>query len=233
VRAALAFLTPVGGARPPTPRALPWFPVVGALIGAGVGAVWWGAGELWPPLVAAVLAVVADLVLTGALHVDGLADTADGVLPHLERDRRLAVMAEPDVGAFGVAAVVGTLALRIAVLAALDPDVALLAGVWCASRTLMAVVPCVLTYARPGGIASAFVGASPALPIIIGAGLAVALGGIALEIRGVVAVFAVAVGGGAVIALAHRRLGGFTGDVLGAAGVVGETVGLLVASASW
>ena len=75
----------------------------------------------FPPAVAGGLAVAADLALTGMLHLDGLADSADGLLPPLPRDRRLAVMRSPDVGAFGVAAVVSAIGLRWAALAALDP----------------------------------------------------------------------------------------------------------------
>ncbi len=233
--AALAFLTPLGRAREPDPSTFDWFPVVGALLGAAVGAIWWGANELWTPLVAATIAVAADVALTGALHVDGLADSADGLLPHLDRDRRLAVMAEPDVGAFGVTAVVLTLGLRVALLAALAPDPALLAALWCGSRTLMAVAARATPYARAGtGLAAAFLGRSPARVAVTGAALAVALAlaaGDVGSLAGLLALLGLVVAGAAVVALARRRLGGFTGDVLGAAGLVGETVGLLVAAA--
>ena len=235
--AALAFLTPLGGARDPDRTTFDWFPLVGALIGAAVGLVWWGANELWPPLVAAALAVAADVALTGALHVDGLADTADGVLPHLDRDRRLAVMAEPDVGAFGVTAVVLTLGLRVAVLASLRPDVALLAALWCASRTLMAVTARSVPYARPqGGLAAAFLGRSPVTVALVGTVLAAAIAVFATDVgpaHAGAALAALVAAGAAVVALARHRLGGFTGDVLGAAGIVGETVALLVAAARW
>jgi len=234
VIAALAFLTPLGRAREPDRTTFDWFPLVGALLGAAVGLVWWGANELWSPLVAATLAVAADVALTGALHVDGLADTADGVLPHLDRDRRLAVMAEPDVGAFGVTAVVLTLGLRIALLASVRPDVALTAALWCASRTLMAVVARAVPYARAGegGLAAAFLGRAPLPVAVLGAALTTALCLLAPAIgRTLVAAVALALAGAAVTALARRRLGGFTGDVLGAAGLIGETVGLLVVAA--
>ncbi len=241
--AALAFLTPLGRARAPDRTTFDWFPVVGALLGAAVGLVWWGAHELWSPLVAAALAVTADVALTGALHVDGLADTADGVLPHLDRARRLAVMREPDVGAFGVTAVVLTLGLRVAVLASLDPNVALVAALWCASRTVMAVAARAVPYARAeGGLAAAFLGRSPVPVAILGTAVAGALaigtGAVDTDAHpsiplALLAVGAVAAAGAMVVALARRRLGGFTGDVLGAAGVVGETVGLLVAAARW
>ena len=238
VLSAIVFLTSLGRAREPDQATFDWFPLVGALIGGAVGLVWWGAGELWTPLVAAALAVTADVALTGALHVDGLADTADGVLPHLDRERRLAVMSEPDVGAFGVTAVVLVLGLRVTVLASLEPDVALLAALWCASRTVMAVAARSVPYARPaGGLARAFLGRSPVPVALGGAAVAtviavVAVGGPSIPVA-LLAVVAVACAGAAVVGLARRRLGGFTGDVLGAAGLVGETVGLLVAAARW
>jgi len=238
VIAALAFLTPLGRAREPDRTTFDWFPLVGALLGAAVGLVWWGAHEVWPPLVAATLAVAADVALTGALHVDGLADTADGVLPHLDRSRRLDVMAEPDVGAFGVTAVVLTLGLRVAVLASLKPDPVLVAALWCTSRTVMAVAARSVPYARAeGGLAAAFLGRSPILVALLGTAMAAALalsGGSDLGAHVVlVAAASVALAGAGVVVLARRRLGGFTGDVLGAAGLVGETVGLLVAAARW
>ena len=222
-RQALSFLTPLGGSTTPSPRAMRWFPLVGAGIGAALGGIWWIAGELWPPLVAAAVVVAADLALTGLLHLDGLADSADGLLPHLSRERRLEVMAAPDVGAFGVGVVAAALLLRWSALATMKPSPALLVGVWCASRTLMATVAGTVPYARREGLATAFLdGAGVWLVAVGGAAVAVVLAGWAA--LGVLC-------GLAVVALAVRRIGGFTGDVLGAAGVVGEMAGLLVAAA--
>ena len=197
-----------------------------------------GAGELWPPLLAAVLAVAVDAALTGMLHLDGLADTADGAAaPASTAARRLAVMAAPDVGAFGVAALVVVLARPGRGAGLARPR----RGRWwpaCgrATRAVMAVTLALVPYARAG---------RPRRPPSAGRSAAPA------------AVTAVAGAGGgrgrprrrgpdrsrrwrrrraassAVVALARRRLGGFTGDVLGAAGVVAETVGLLVAAARW
>jgi adenosylcobinamide-GDP ribazoletransferase len=232
MRAAFAFLTTLGGSAPPGPTTLRWFPVVGAGVGALVGGAWWGAGELWPPVVAAGLAVVVDLGVTGLLHWDGLADSGDGLLAPMDRERRLAVMRAPDVGAFGVVVVVAVLVLRFAALAAAEPDVLLVVGVWAAARAIAATVPRVVPYARPDGLASAFLGRPTwwpmaALPV------AVAVAAAGAGVAGAAAVGGVALGAGAVVALAARRLGGFTGDVLGAAIVVGETTGLVVAAARW
>lgn len=232
MREALAFLTPLGVPVTPTPRALPWFPVVGAGIGLAVGGVWWGAAEVWTPAVAAALAVSADLALTGMLHLDGLADSADGLLPHLPPERRLEVMRAPDVGAFGLGAGGAALLLRFSALAALAPDAVLVAGLWCLSRTAMAVAASVVPYARPSGLASAFVGGRSGAVGFGGLALGTTLAGVAAGIPGVVAAASVVLGATGVVLLARRRVGGFTGDVLGAAGVVGETVGLL-AVAAW
>src|SRR5690606_22375480 len=166
MRAALGFLTVLGGAAPPDDRARAWFGVVGGVVGAAVGGVWWVAGELWPPLVAAVVAVAADAALTGMLHLDGLADSADGLLPPLPRDRRLAVMAAPDVGALGVVALVLALGARVAALAALRPDVALVAGLWAGSRAAMALTMALVPYARDRGTASGFAGRRTAAPAV-------------------------------------------------------------------
>ena len=171
--AALGFLTPFGPARAPGPASLRWFPVVGAAVGAIVGLLWWAASKGWhDALVPAALAVATDLALTGMLHVDGLADSADGLLAHLSRARRLEVMSEPVVGAFGLAATVVVLLVRFAAFGALRPDVVLVAGLWCMSRSLMVLAMLVLPYARPaGGLATAFLGGG-----VAGAWLAASLG---------------------------------------------------------
>jgi adenosylcobinamide-GDP ribazoletransferase len=235
MRAALAFLTPFPGARVPSPRALRWFPVVGALIGIALGGLWWATAKIWPLPVAALIVVVADLGLTGMLHLDGLADTADGLLPHMGRERRLEVMREPTVGAYGVGAVVIMLLGRFVVFATLRPAPLLVAALWCASRTSMAGVIGRVPYAREeGGLASAFVGAP--LPMLVLVAIAAATAALASAWSvpaGPVAVAAAFVAFGAIVGWGRWSIGGFTGDVLGAAGIVGETVGLLVAAARW
>jgi adenosylcobinamide-GDP ribazoletransferase len=237
MRRALSFLTPFGGATAPSRAALGWFPAVGASVGLAVGGAWWVAGRLWDPLVAAAVAIAADGALTGYLHLDGLADAADGLLPPLSRQRRLAVMADPAVGAFGVATVVVVLLLRFGAFASVAAVPLAVAALWCTSRTAMAVAAQVMPYARPGGLASAFVdethGRDPWVNATVGALVSVGLAVAARGWRGVAGVVADDLGFAAVAALAGRRLGGFTGDVLGAAGVVGETVGLLALAARW
>jgi adenosylcobinamide-GDP ribazoletransferase len=226
VLSAIAFLTVVGGARTPDRATMAWFPVVGAGIGGVLALVWLGASELWSPVVAAAVVVAADLALTGLLHADGLADSADGLLPHLDLERRLAVLSAPDVGAFALAVVPTVLLLRWAALATDQVSALALVGTWMASRTVLAVVPALVPYARDAGLASAFLGGSRrvlALWLVpAGVLLALAAGGL-----GLVALAALLLASAGLVALARRRLGGFTGDVLGAVAMVGETAALL------
>lgn len=258
LRTAVGFLTPlpVGTAAPDAGTAV-WFPVAGAGVGLVVGGAWWAAGEAFAPIVAAGLVVLVDAVVTGALHLDGLADSADGLLAHGGGDDededagggllgaddghgspadaawRLAIMRAPDVGAFGVVALVVVLLLRWSTLVAIAPDVVLVAALWSASRAAMAVALVSVPYVG-GGLGAAFLGARRGP--VVAAGLVVPVGLAVLTDDPGVAVVSVAaafVGAAGVVGLGRRRLGGVTGDVLGAAGVVAETVGLLVASASW
>ncbi|HEY6275086.1 MAG TPA: adenosylcobinamide-GDP ribazoletransferase [Streptosporangiaceae bacterium] len=283
MRRAMSFLTPLGGAATPAPSALPWFPVAGALIGLGVGGAWWGASRVWAAPAAAAIAVITDAALTGMLHLDGFADAADGLLPPLPRSRRLAVMADPQIGAFGAAALVIALLTRFGAFAAMAPSPLAVSALWAGSRTLMAVVVGTVPYARPGGLAQAFLpspataaapapigpasatpapatpapaasapvasapaATAPAGPVLprsprlrpvllglAGALLAVGLAVAGRGVQGLAAVAAGAVAGAAVVFLGWRRLGGFTGDVLGAAAVAGETVGLLTLAWQW
>lgn len=245
---ALSFLTPFGRAARPAPSALAWFPAVGALVGLGVGCCWWVARQLWAPPGAAAVAVIADAALTGLLHLDGFADSADGLLPPLPRARRLEVMADPRLGAFGAVALAVILLARFGAFASMPPSVLAVAGLWCGSRTAMAVTVLTVPYARPGGLASAFLSAPAggqarrpagriaARPVIIGLAGGLLAAGLAVTGRGGHGLAAAAValaGAAAVVLLAWRRLGGFTGDVLGAAAVAGETAGLFVLAARW
>ena len=240
MRRAVSFLTPFGGPADPAPSALAWFPAVGALIGLAVGGIWWAARRGWAPPAAAAIAVIADAALTGLLHLDGLADAADGLLPPLSRARRLEVMADPRLGAFGAAGLAIVLLARFGAFASMPPSPLAIAGLWSGSRTAMAVTARAVPYARPAGLASAFRPApgggarpwaaaltGPAVLGLAGGLLAVALAFAGRGALGVAAVGAEAAGAAAVVFLARRRLGGFTGDVLGAAAVAGETIGLL------
>lgn len=230
---ALSFLTPLGGVRSPTKRAMWWFPLVGLLLGLLLGGIWWLASLIWPPPLAAAVVVALDLAMTGMLHLDGLIDSADGLLSQLPRQRRLEVMRDPSAGAFGVGAAIVIILMRWIALYSMHPAPILLASLWCISRSSMALTANQVPYARAkeGGIASAFIGSGLALAFssLIWIAAATLLAMTWSIPTGLGAVIAELVGFSLVVALSVKRLGGFTGDVLGAAGMIGETLGLIVA----
>jgi len=142
--------------------ALWWFPVVGLGIGALAAGLAWSLWQVLPPLPAAVLLVLAMTAVSGALHMDGLADTADGFLSSRPKERILEIMKDSHIGAMGVIAIVGMLLLKVAALGQfVEPDqawrVALLMPL--AGRCMMVLAIVVMPYARPeGGLGTLFGG---------------------------------------------------------------------------
>ncbi|QQA44004.1 adenosylcobinamide-GDP ribazoletransferase [Pelagovum pacificum] len=233
VGAALALLT-----RLPAPfadhergaRAAWAWPVAGLAVALIVGAV--AAGGRWLGLadgVSAVLALAAGAVVTGGLHEDGLSDTLDGFGAGGSAERRLGVMKDSRIGAHGALALLLSVLLRwsclvVALEAGLLWPAVLVAGV--ASRAAMTVVAWALPHARPDGL-SRMTG-RPTSDMALAAGLvALIVALLASPARVILVALVVAV---AVVVLARgakRRLGGQTGDVLGATQQVGEMAALI------
>jgi adenosylcobinamide-GDP ribazoletransferase len=209
-------------------------PLVGALIGALAGLAYWAAYRLnLPPFVCAALAVAAGMLLTGGLHEDGLADTADG-LGGETRERALDIMRDGRIGAYGTCALVICLALRIGTLADL-PRAALVAwalvGAHAAARAVLPAFMRMVPPARADGL-SATAGAPSRERAAVAAAIGVGLLWIALGFRSALIALALMLIGALVMArLARRRFGGQTGDVLGAVEQVCETLVLLVTAA--
>lgn len=231
--AALAFLT-----RLPMPRlqaadfarAPGWFAMAGLGIGAALAGVWVLAALLWPPLVVALVVVAFGLLLTGALHEDGLADTFDGLGSGRPTERALEILRDSRIGAFGAMALVLALGLRVAVLAALGPlaPLALVAGQGF-SRAAMVGVLRAGPYLRASGAGTGMTG--PLGAGLVPLGLAVA-GAVALAVWGfgvgaALGLVGVVLAAWLVRGWAMRRIGGITGDILGAVQVLGDLAFLL------
>jgi adenosylcobinamide-GDP ribazoletransferase len=207
-----------------------FFPLVGAGIGAAVGGVADGlAGSLTAPL-AAVLGLAVGAALTGVLHLDALADTADA-LGATTRERALEIMRDHAVGAYGATALVLDLLAKGAALAALAASGHALRFAVCAAavaRVTPLLLGAALPYARPGAGVGRAVGGTGlvrcAAAAALAAGICAWLG--ALPLLGVCAGVSVLAG-----LAARRALGGVTGDVLGAAAEVTEVAALVVAVA--
>jgi adenosylcobinamide-GDP ribazoletransferase len=236
---AVSFLTrvPTGtGPREPAElaRFVPWFPMVGAGVGLVVAAVYAAGHRLLPPLPAATVAVVAGIVLTGAFHEDGLGDTADAFAGGWDRESTIRILKDPRLGTFGVLAVAAGLLLRVGAVAALAPGAALAAlpAAHALSRATAVATMTAFPAAAETGLGAAYALALSRRRALLGAAAGL---GIALALLGTVALWAAAVT--AVPAwllgrLAVRRIGGVTGDLLGAVQQLGEVLVLLAAVAA-
>lgn len=210
-----------------------FFPLVGAGVGALAGLVAIGLDGRLPGLAVGGIAVALALLLTGAFHLDALADTADAVAAP-DRARALEIMRDPRVGTFGCAAIVVDLLLKtsaVAVLAGTGSEaVAALAVAGSLSRAAALPLARLLPYARAeGGPGSVLTGRVRTGAALIGVTVAVALTLGLLSWAGVAAALAAAAFVAAVSGLGCRRwLGGVTGDTLGATTEASETLVLLV-----
>ena len=211
------------------------FPVVGAGLGAVVGLVVVGLDARLSAVLAAALAVAVEAALTGAIHLDALADSADG-LGAGSRERALEIMREPTIGAFGTTALLLDLAVKTAALAAVAAGpraILAVAAAYALGRTAPPALGWALPYARPeGGSGAILTGGAGEVSRALGVGLGVGLAVAALGLRGIALVGAAALGAAAVGLVARRRLGGVTGDVLGAAAELATTLALVAAVAT-
>lgn len=210
---------------------IPWFPVVGALIGATLGGAAVGLFELVPTGVAASIVILLGVMMTGAFHEDGLADTVDALGGWTPEQRR-EILKDSRHGSYGVAALCGTIVLRIVCVASLGPAAAF--GGLVAAHTLgrgasvavMGTAPPVPTeglgadYTRSLSPGRAFAGVL----------IALALAGLAVGWWVAPLTAGVALGAIIVSATAVRAFGGVSGDILGAVEQVGECIVLIVVS---
>lgn len=233
LRAATVFLTrvPVGlGANPGSVgESVPWFPVVGALVGALTAGVYAGLVEALPPEPSAAVAIAVAVTVTGAFHLDGLADCADALAGGSTVDRRLEILDDPRLGTYGTAAVVLQLVVQVSAVAALEPTHALWALVAAhgLGRGAAIAVMAAGTPARDHGLGVDYLADLTAARVAIGVGWAL-VAAAPLGWAAAPAVGAVAVVAGLTLVVARRAFGGIGGDVLGAAEQITETGVLLV-----
>jgi adenosylcobinamide-GDP ribazoletransferase len=230
-------------------RAILWLPGVGlllggtgacALLGTGLLGAGQGGESAAKRLLGAALAVAVIAVATGGLHLDGLADTADGLGSRRPAADALAIMRRSDIGPMGVAALVLTLLVQVAALAAV-PRVSLAAAALVLAEVTGRVSVVAATSspaARPGGFGALVAGRTTGLDraltacvlVVAVAAAGVTAGGPALAARALAATVAGLAAGRLLQRTAERRLGGMTGDVFGAILQVSATTVLVVAA---
>ncbi|GAB4504938.1 MAG: adenosylcobinamide-GDP ribazoletransferase [Anaerolineales bacterium] len=215
-------------------RASLWYPFVGLVVGGLTWLTWMGAIRLFPTLVAGSLTLLLWVGLTGGLHLDGLADCCDGLLASASVGRRLEIMKDSRLGAFGGIGLMLTLLLKAAILSALTPETSL--GILlAASFARWWILPAgLLPLARrsgkvpnaPIGMGADFKAGFRPWFIAVGAVIPLALS-ILLGARGLLSLAFGSLAAVLVLRLANSRIGGVTGDVFGMTVEVVEAASLL------
>lgn len=204
---------------------VPFFPLVGLLIGGVMALLAWGLSLVFPPLPSAALLVLALVFVSKGLHLDGLSDTADGFLSSRDREGILRIMKDSHVGAMGAMAIAFTLLLKVTALSSISaislPLAAFLMPV--AGRVALPIMMALLPYARPeGGLGGLFSVTHPRFLLLFSVAILFLAAGFAGG-QGLVAA-----GGTLLLVLlfirtSERVIGGMTGDTLGAACEIAET----------
>jgi adenosylcobinamide-GDP ribazoletransferase len=241
LKAAILFLTRLRyGPAPPVDGAsiagAAWaFPIAGIIVAAIGALVYWLAYRLGlPPLPCAALSVAATMLVTGALHEDGLADTIDGFGGGRSREQKLDIMRDSRTGAYGVCALVLAIILRVSALASLATPALVVPALFAAHGAARAVLPAFMMFvppARTSGL-SAAAGEPPTESAGAAAVLGIVILGLCLGFGlGLAALIALLVAAALLAWLSLSEIDGQTGDVLGAVEQVGEIIVLLVALA--
>jgi adenosylcobinamide-GDP ribazoletransferase len=207
-------------------RAAVWYPLVGLVIGTLTWLVWKGATILFPSLVTGVITLAVWVLLTGGLHLDGLADCCDGLFASVSRERRLEIMKDPHIGTFGVIGLILILFLKAASLSVLTP-VSSFGILLAASLARWCIMPAaLLPLARSSGMAADFKSGLRQSSIVLSAIIPLALL-VLLGLRGLLSTLLGIITAALLVWLAKSRIGGVTGDVFGMIVEVVETTVLL------
>jgi adenosylcobinamide-GDP ribazoletransferase len=213
--------------------AAPWFPIVGALVGVVVGGVAWGVATLTSPIIGGTVGVLCGVLITGAFHEDGLADVADAFVGGWSTQDRLRIIKDPLHGSYGVAALSGSIILRCVTLGSFSPSEMLKVAIatHCLARTGALALMLTTALARHDGLGADYVRALPVVRACVGIFAALVICALLLRTWVIVAVIATIIGSGAIRWLAQRKIGGITGDVLGAAEQASEMLTYVALSA--
>jgi adenosylcobinamide-GDP ribazoletransferase len=208
-------------------RAAVWYPLVGLVIGLFTWLAWKVTTLFFPSFIAGVITLVIWVALTGGLHLDGLADCCDGLFVSAAAERRLEIMKDPHIGAFGVLGLILVLFLKAAALASLF-SLSGYAILLAASLARWCILPAgIFPLARSSGMGADFtLGFRRSFIVwsaIIPLGIAILLG-----IRGLFSILAGIGATALILSVAKSRIGGVTGDVFGMIVETVETVVLVV-----
>lgn len=214
-------------------RAARYFPLVGILVGLITGGVFFVSCQFLDPTLSGFLAVIMGLFVTGALHEDGLADCCDGLGGGHTRERTLEIMRDSRIGAYGTCALIGSIGLRafaIGGMSAFEGFIALIIAHGL-SRGLIPLVLMSGKYARTRGLASSVADGVKSWEALLSVGFSAVLVFLAGPEAGLATFAAAILTSGVMLSILVRRLGGYTGDGLGAVQQVAEISALIMLSA--
>jgi len=205
-----------------------YFPIVGLVIGALMAGLYIGLSALTNIMIASVLVIVFEIFITGGLHLDGLADTFDGLYSYRDKERMLEIMKDSRVGTNGVLILIVNIVLKMVLLVSIDPEMVptLLLLMPVVSRLMVVLLSAISKYARNNGMGGFFIGKTTKLQLVITIILVLVMHLIYLEglfLLGMIII----------LTLIYRyhvysKIDGITGDVLGAVVEMSEVFYLML-----
>ena len=234
--AALTFLTtiPVSGKKfqkDDFTNAQRFFPLVGAIIGIIAAIVCYVLFQIFPQQVAAALSTITLLILTGGLHIDGLSDTADGFLSHRNREKTRAIMKDSCIGSFGSLAQICLLLLKFTALLSLA-DFACLALLIAplTGRTAILLISHIVPPADTTGLGYTVNSGKSKFALNGGIICSFLLAALIFGVNGILAILLALAAAWILGKISKRKIGGYTGDILGAGCEISEAVTLIILS---
>jgi len=205
-----------------------YFPIVGLVIGALMAGLYIGLSALTNIMIASVLVIIFEIFITGGLHLDGLADTFDGLYSYRDKERMLEIMKDSRVGTNGVLILVVNIVLKMVLLVSIDPDMVpkILLLMPVVSRLMVVLLSAISKYARNNGMGGFFIGKTTKLQLVVAIVLVLIMHLIYLEglfLLGMIII----------LTLIYRyhvysKIDGITGDVLGATVEMSEVFYLML-----
>jgi adenosylcobinamide-GDP ribazoletransferase len=211
-------------------KSVVYFPLVGFIVGLFDLLVFYISSRLFPPMISSVFVVLSHIVITGGLHLDGLGDTVDGIYSGRDKERILEIMKDSRTGTFGVLALIIILLFRFAILVSLRGESLYRAVVIAPiiARTLMSLLMYKRPYAREKqGLGDLFIGQITRKTLIITLILGTIFTIIMGSYRGIIAMVVAVIFVLGFRSYVEKRIGGITGDILGASVEISEIIVLL------
>jgi len=216
-------------------QSTPWFAPVGIVVGLIAALAWWIGYTSWSPTLAAVFAVTASVLATGAFHEDGLADSADGIGGAFELEKKLTIMRDSRIGTYGSVALILVIIAKVSAISLLDPATATGTIVGAHMLGRWTSVPLIKNnrYVREQGTGKPFASAVTLQHVFISSVFVLLCCTVCFAAKALLVIPLVMVGLWCAQWYVRRKLGGITGDVLGAINSLTELLVYLIMSSSF